>query len=312
MQMRPYGSSGLRVPVLGFGAMQIGDPALDETHAERLLHHVLDAGLTLIDTARGYGLAEVRIGRALARRRDEFVLSTKVGYGIPGVPDWTYDCVIAGVDAARERLRTDVIDIVHLHSCGLETLATGEVTRALTRCRDQGKLKVAAYSGDGEALRYAVTLSSGTSPGPAGAVARSAGDGLTFQGLQASVNLCDQQSLPVIEAARARGVGTLAKRSLAGRPWQGASTGDPVHDEYRRRFETLRWEWSVAAADWDAVALRFAAFAPGVDCVIVGGTDTRHVDRNAAAVTRGPLDPVLLSAISGSFASHGSGWEGLV
>lgn len=320
MQMRPYGSSSLRVPVLGFGAMQVGDPALDETYAERLLHHVLDAGLTLIDTARGYGLAEERIGRALARRRDEFVLSTKVGYGIPGVQDWTYDCVIAGVDAARERLRADVIDIVHLHSCGLGTLATGEVTRALTRCREQGKLKVAAYSGDGEALRYAATPGPATSagaaipdtaPGAAGEVERSAGEG-HFQGLQASVNLCDQQSLPVIEAARVRGVGTLAKRSLAGRPWQGASTGDTVHDEYRRRFETLRREWSVAAGDWDAVALRFAAFAPGVDCVIVGGTDIRHVDRNVAAVASGSLEPALLSAIGGSFASHGSGWEGLV
>jgi aryl-alcohol dehydrogenase-like predicted oxidoreductase len=318
MQMRPYGSSGLRVPALGFGAMQVGDPALDEMQAERLLHHVLDAGLTLIDTARGYGLAEERIGRALARRRDEFVLSTKVGYGIPGVPDWTYDCVIAGVDAARERLRTDVIDIVHLHSCGLETLATGEVTRALTRCREQGKFKVAAYSGDGEALRYAMSLTASaeaipdTSPGSAGEVARSAGEGLTFQGLQASVNLCDQQSLPVIAAARARGVGTLAKRSLAGRPWQGARTGDTVHDEYRRRFETLRREWSVAAGDWDAVALRFAAFARGVDCVIVGGTDIRHVDRNVEAVACGPLDPSLLSAIGGAYASHGYGWEGMV
>jgi len=300
MQMRAFGSSGLRVPVLGFGAMQIGDPTLDEAHAERLLHHVLDVGLTLIDTARGYGLAEERIGRALARRRDEFVLSTKVGYGIPGVPDWTYDCVIAGVDAARERLRTDVIDIVHLHSCGLETLANGEVTRALARCREQGKLKIAAYSGDSEALHYAVTLGE-----------RSPGEG-SFQGLQASVNLCDQQSLPVIEAARARGVGTLAKRSLAGRPWQGARTGDTVHDEYRRRFETLCREWSVAASDWDAVALRFAAFAPGVDCVIVGGTDIRHVDRNVEAVACGSLEPSLLSAIGGAFARHGSRWEGLV
>src|SRR5918994_5785881 len=186
METRPYGDSGLRVPVLGFGAMQVGDPALPEAHVERLLHHVLDAGLTLLDTARSYGRAEERIGRHLARRRDEFVLSTKVGYGVPGIPDWTYECVLAGVDAARDRLRTDVIDIVHLHSCGLSTLEAGDVTRALVRCRELGKIRVAAYSGDGDPLRFC------TSPASTAEVERSSGEGiLPFQGLQASVSLCD-------------------------------------------------------------------------------------------------------------------------
>src|SRR5512137_1693273 len=101
MPMRVYGGGVLRVPVLGFGAMQIGDPAIDEAAASRMLNHVLDAGLTLVDTARSYGVAEERIGRHLAARREEFVLSTKVGYGVPGLADWTYDCVVAGVDAAR-------------------------------------------------------------------------------------------------------------------------------------------------------------------------------------------------------------------
>jgi len=105
MQCRPFGRTGLEVPVLGFGAMQAGDPRLSEEHAARLLNHAVDLGFTLIDTARSYGLSEERIGRHLARRRDEFVLSTKVGYGIAGLPDWTYECVIAGVDAARERLQ---------------------------------------------------------------------------------------------------------------------------------------------------------------------------------------------------------------
>lgn len=292
MEMRPYGESGLHVPVLGFGAMQVGDPSLDEAPAERLLHHVLDAGLTLIDTARSYGLAEARIGRVLARRRDEFVLSTKVGYGIDGIQDWTYDCVRAGVDAARDRLRTDVIEIVHLHSCGLGTLEAGEVVRALAQCRDEGKIKVAAYSGDGDSLRFAAEGG--------------------FQGLQASVNLCDQQALPVLRAARARGIGTIAKRSLAGRPWQGSAGGDPVHDEYRRRFESLRPALPFAVDDWEGFALRFAAYAPGVDCVIVGGTTVANVDRNVDTVGLGPLKLAERSAIADAYATLGQQWEGLV
>jgi aryl-alcohol dehydrogenase-like predicted oxidoreductase len=282
------------VPVLGFGAMQVGDPSLREQDAARVLNAALDAGLTLIDTARSYGLAEERIGRHLAARRDEFLLSTKVGYGVDGIADWTYDCVIAGVDAARERLRTDVIDIVHLHSCGVDTLIEGEVTRALLRAAELGKLRVAAYSGDGEALRCA------------------AADG-SFRGLQVSVNLCDQQGLSVLEDFRSRGIGTIAKRPLAGRPWApGSPPRDPVHREYWRRFAELRAAIATQQADWDALALRFAAYAPGVDCCIVGGTDIRHILRNAQTAAAGPLPAPEYSALRDAFLRVGSQWPGQV
>lgn len=298
MQRRPFGRSGLAVPVLGFGAMQAGDPSLPEDEAARLLNHALDLGLTLVDTARAYGLSEERIGRHLAGRRDEFVLSTKVGYGIAGRDDWTYDCVVAGVDAARDRLRTDVIDLVHLHSCGVELLDAGEVTRALEDCAAAGKLRVVAYSGDGAALRYAI--SSGA-----------------FGAVQASVNLCDQQGLRPLREARACGLGTIAKRPLAGQPWRaGATRPDAVHAEYARRFEALSAEPGFGpgfeAGDWEALALRFVAYAPGVDCVIVGGTDPSHLERNRAAVLAGPLDGGQQEAIRATYARVGADWEGQV
>jgi len=63
----------------------LNDGRVGETEAGRLLNAVLDLGVNLIDTARGYGLSEERIGRHLAHRRQDFVLSTKVGYGLPGV-----------------------------------------------------------------------------------------------------------------------------------------------------------------------------------------------------------------------------------
>jgi aryl-alcohol dehydrogenase-like predicted oxidoreductase len=294
MHRRSFGRTGLEVPVLGFGAMQAGDPALPEPEAGRLLNTALDLGLTLIDTARAYGLSEERIGRHLARRRDEFVLSTKVGYGVAGRADWTYDCVLAGVDAARDRLRCDVIDIVHLHSCGLGLLEDGEVARALEDCAQAGKLRVAAYSGDAEPLRHAVASGG-------------------FGSVQASLNLCDQQALPVLAEARACGIGTIAKRPLAGQPWRASvPPGDPVHGEYWRRFAPLRTEMGLEPGDWEALALRFAAYAPGVDCVIVGGKSPRHLERNAAAVAAGPLEPAQQQAIRAAYARVGTGWQGLV
>ena len=295
METRPFGRTGIRVPVIGFGAMQVGDPRIAEPEAAAMLNGVLDLGLTLIDTARSYGLSEERIGRHLAHRRGEFVLSTKVGYGVEGREDWTYECVMAGVDAARDRLRTDVIDIVHLHSCDPGTLRANEAARALLRCRDLGKIRVAAYSGDDEALRIAI------------------GSGM-FGSVQASVNLCDQQALDVLPGATTRGLGTIAKRSFAGRPWDSiAPPVDAAHREYHRRFAALRAAGlDIAAADLDGMALRFSAYAPGVDCVIVGGVDARHLEQNIAAVSAGPLRPEQLAAIRRAFARAATNWRGLV
>lgn len=294
MQTRPYGRTGIVVPVLGFGAMQVGDPTIAEHDAGRVLNAALDLGLTLVDTARSYGLSEERIGRHLAHRRSEYVISTKVGYGVDGCADWTYDCIIVGVEEACRRLRTDVIDIVHLHSCGIETLRAGAVVEALARCVEQGKVRVAAYSGDDGPLRAATA------------------DG-RFQGVQASVSICDQQAPVTLARARARGAGTIAKRPLAGRPWARPPVStDAVHAEYHRRFEVLRQALRVEPDDWDGLALRFAAHAPGVDCAIVGGTDWRHLERNASAIAAGPPDTALQASLRAAFDDAGPHWRGLV
>ena len=64
--------------------------------------------------------------------------------------------------------------------------------------------------------------------------------------------------------------------------------------------------------DWEALALRFAAYAPAVDCVIVGGTDPGHLERNRDAVLAGPLDAAQVAAIRAAFARIGGGWRGLI
>ena len=128
---RPFGATGLEVSALGLGGGQLGNSGLPEPVAERLLNQALDLGVNLIDTARGYGQSEARIGRYLGQRRAEMVLSTKVGYGVAGVTDWTADAVRLGIDEALRTLHTDWIDIVHLHSCSLEVLQRGDVIMAL-------------------------------------------------------------------------------------------------------------------------------------------------------------------------------------
>ena len=290
---RPFGNTGLTVPILGFGAGGIGEPSLSESDAGALLNSVVDLGVGLIDTARSYGLSEERIGRHLGHRREELVLSTKVGYGVPGYEDWTAECVSAGVDLALSNLRTDVIDVVHLHSCPRGTLERNGVAEALGRAVAAGKVRVAAYSGEGEALDFAVASGS-------------------FGSIQTSVNVVDQRSSDTAVArARELGMGVIGKRALANAVWRIAgASGDEAIATYRRRWETL--DLDLGSLPPDETALRFAAFVPGVSSVLVATRRVEHLVANLAALARGPLSDETQNAIRARFRERGGDWPGVV
>jgi aryl-alcohol dehydrogenase-like predicted oxidoreductase len=292
MPRRAFGNTGLEVSALGLGGGQVGNSNLPEPVAERLLHQVLDLGLNLIDTARGYGLSETRIARYLGQRRPEMVLSTKVGYGVPGVSDWTGDAVRLGIDEALRTLQTDWIDIVHLHSCSLEVLQRGDVITALDNARQAGKVRVAAYSGENEALDFAVASG-------------------RFQAVQTSISLADQRNLATaLPQMQARGLGVIAKRPVANAPWRFETRPYGQYaEEYWYRWQTMRL--NARGLDWQELALRFVAFLPGVHTCIVGTANSEHLAHNAKLLARGPLPADQVDEIRRAFQAHDEDWIGL-
>lgn len=289
MLQRDFGSTDCRVSVLGLGAGQIGAAEWPESKAGRFLNEALDAGITLIDTARGYGLSEERIGRHLAHRRAEFVLSTKVGYGVPGHQDWTYDGILAGIDYALRLLRTDFLDIVHLHSCPVDVLERGDVIAGLEKARQDGKARVIAYSGDNEPLAWAV-------------------DGGKFGSVETSVNLCDQRALAeVLPRACERGLGVIAKRPVANAPWRFEQCPSGHYaEEYWRRWTAMQLD--PRGLSWQELAVRFSAYTPGVSSIIIGTTNIRHLLQNVAFVDKGPLPGDHYQAVRDAFLTHDPGW----
>jgi aryl-alcohol dehydrogenase-like predicted oxidoreductase len=289
MEQRAFGSTGLSVPVLGFGAGHVGAPDAREVDAERVLNAALDAGMNLIDTARGYELSEARVGRLISHRRHEFVLSTKVGYGVPGVSDWTAAAVTGGVDLALVQLAAEVIDVGFLHSCTLEVLQEGDVVDALHRAQQAGKVRVCGYSGEGPALEWAI-------------------DSGAFGAIQTSVNLADQwTATELLPRAAALGLGVIAKRPLANAAWR-------FRDRPVGRYEEPYWERLRAMGlepgdgDWVGTAIRFSAFAPGVSTAIVGTSSADHLRDTVEAVALGPLPPAEIQRWRVAFAPHAGRW----
>ncbi len=289
MLSRPLGQTGLTVPIIGLGAGHIGSPHLSDSHVDALLNTALDNGLTLIDTARSYDLSERRIGHFAKRHRDKLVLSTKVGYGVDGVEDWSYQAVEKGIDEALTALQTDHIDIVLLHSCSLGTLQVGEATRALLDAKSAGKIRLAGYSGENEALGWAVESGQ-------------------FDVIECSVNICDQRSIAwQVESASKRGMGVIAKRPIANAPWRFAEV--PLGDY----AEEYWWRWKTMNINRQGLekletAIRFAAFTKGVSSCIVGTSREDHLLQTLNAVKKGALPDDLYRHIRAAFHSNDPGW----
>jgi len=286
---RDFGKTGLQVSVLGYGAGMLAASHLTDKESGNLLNRIVDKGITLIDTARGYGLSEERIGRHLKHRRREIVISTKVGYDIPGYSDWTYGCVLAGIDEALRRLQTDVLDIVHLHSCPRVSLEEGNSVRALEEAVQAGKVRVAAYSGENEALEWAV-------------------DSGRFGSVEHSLNICDQRVIDgALVRSTTRGLGVIAKRPIANTPWRYAECPTGTYaEEYWWRWNTMKLDRRDLS--WQELALRFTAFAPGVSSCIVGTTQLDHLLENVALLDAGPLAEAHVNAIRQAFRTNDPGW----
>ena len=156
MEYRSLGHTGMQVSPLCLGAMMFGawgEP--DHDKSTKIIHRALDAGVNFIDTADVYsqGESETIVGKALAGRRDDVILATKV-HGQMGVPvdapmgtkgdpnqqgnsrRW----IIREVENSLRRLGTDWIDLYQIHRPD-PAVDHEETLGALTDLQRQGKIR---------------------------------------------------------------------------------------------------------------------------------------------------------------------------
>ena len=127
--------NGVVVPALGLGTWHMGEDPRQAGQEVEALRHGLDEGLTLIDTAEMYaeGGAEEIVGEAIAGRRDEVFLVSKV-YPWNASREGT----IAACERSLARMRTDRLDLYLLHWRGEHPLA--ETVEAFETLREAGKI----------------------------------------------------------------------------------------------------------------------------------------------------------------------------
>lgn len=293
-----FGKTGLEVSVLGFGGAELGfDDGVTDQKVAALLHPAIEAGLNVIDTASAYLASEQLLGRALVGRRDAVHLFTKCG-ATDGFShsDWSARGIRSQLEQSLRALKTDRVELLQLHSCGIDTLERGEAIDTLEALKREGKTRFIGYSGDGDAAVWAVKCG-------------------RFDALQTSINVADQlvleQALPL--AAKAS-MGVIAKRPIANVVWRFGDEGpdDGYHSSYWRRMRALDFEFTkLPLKQAVSIALRFTAFQPGLSTAIVGSSSPGRWAENAASLALGALSSEELSAIRSRWKERAkSDWVG--
>ena len=158
MEYRQLGGSGFKVPVLSLGTATFGGGgdffkawgSTDAEGARRLLDICIDAGVTMFDSADVYsaGLAEEVLGKAMAGRRDQVIVSTKATFRTGEGPNDVGSSrhhLIRSVEGSLKRLGTDYIDLFQLHAFDAVT-PVEEVLGTLDDLIKAGKIRYVGVS----------------------------------------------------------------------------------------------------------------------------------------------------------------------
>ena len=151
---RRLGREGPSVSALGLGCMGMSEfygPG-DEAESIATIHHAIERGIDLLDTADVYGVGrnEELVGRAIADRRDRVVIATKFGIvrgedgslrGVCGRPDY----VRASCEASLKRLGVETIDLYYQHRVDPE-VAIEETVGAMAELVAEGKVRLLGLS----------------------------------------------------------------------------------------------------------------------------------------------------------------------
>jgi aryl-alcohol dehydrogenase-like predicted oxidoreductase len=158
MQYNRLGNTGLMVSRLAFGAMTFGHEEgrmgavwkTGQSEADALVGRSLEAGINFFDTADGYagGQSEVMLGKALGPRRNDVVLSTKIGFrtGAPLTQSGSsMRHIVNSAEQCLKRLNTDYIDLLSIHRFDAYT-PFEESARALDNLVSRGLVRYVGFS----------------------------------------------------------------------------------------------------------------------------------------------------------------------
>lgn len=322
MERRRLGRTSLDLSILGFGCGFVGGLMVRgaATERERAVARAVDLGVNYFDTAPLYGAgqSEINLGAALATLESEVVVGTKVMIGREERGRLA-EAVSNSVHTSLRRLRLDRLDLLQLHNTVSSVdadysltadVVINQIAPVFAQLREQGKIRYVGFSGHGETSELRKVVESNA-----------------FDTLQVVYNLLNPSALvalptgfpgqdyaQLLRELRARDMGAICIRALAGGALSGAEARHPIAIE-KEKVDPLgsgsSYSADVARARQLApllnqdsadslieAALRYAVGNGDLATTVVGFSSLDQLEEAAGCVLKGPLSPMAMKRIA--------------
>lgn len=268
MELRNFGGRcGLQVNPVSIGAMRLPEK-LDDAVA--LLRRAIDGGMCYIDTSRGYGDSEIKVGEALKDGyRSKVFLSTKWSPWIMKVDpsdDNSAGCIRRRIEECMRRLQVDYLDFFQVWNITEEehyqqAIAKGGMVDGIHKAMDEGLVRHTGFTAHAQPellLRILPEMD-------------------WAEIMLVSYNILGAKYAPVLTKARQLGIGTVVMNPMGG----GRLS------EHSEVFRPL-WEAS-GCHTMPEVSIRYILANMNIDTLVSGISKTADVDSTLAAAKKGPL-----------------------
>lgn len=302
MKMNQIPKTDLQVSPICLGTMTFGTP-VGEADAIKLVNHVFEKGGNFIDTANMYegyartigsagGVAEEFVGKAIAGRRDDFIVATKVGMNVGTEPEdegTSGAAIQKHLDRSLQRLRMDCVDIYYLHKPDPDSPLT-ETLSALDGAMREGKIRhygISNYSAE-QLSELLATADANGLPRP---VISQPGMSLLKQDVCSDLlPLCAKEAIGVAPYQVLQ-TGLLTGKYKRGEPIPADSRKAekdgwvlPLDDELFDELEEIERQADGAGQSMTQYAIRWVLNQPAVVSAIIGVKTSAQIDAAVAVV----------------------------
>lgn len=300
MQYTTLPGTALSVSRLCLGTMTFGSPVA-EPEAIRLVHHAAGLGVNFIDTANMYegynryagsagGVAEEIVGKAVAGRRDQFVIATKLGMKVGDSPvdeNTSPEAIRVQLQRSLRRLNTDYVDLYYLHRYDPNT-APGDIVRAMGEALKAGDIRAWGVSNyTAEQLAGLLTAAREENI-PQPSMCQPPLSLINTGALETLLPLCAQAGIGAIPYQVLQGGILTGKYRRGQQPPEGSRAAEkpdwmkPMTEEVYAVLDQAEAAARAAGQTMTQYALSWALRQPAVQCILLGVKREAQLDEAAA------------------------------
>ncbi len=289
MEYRVLGRTGLKVPVISFGASPLGGvfrPVL-EADGIKTVRAALELGMNFFDVSPYYGktLAETVLGNGLKGvPRQSYIVATKLGRYDENLFDFSAARVARSIDESLQRLGVDHVDIIQAHDIEFGDLnqVVTETIPAMRELVRKGKARFVGITGlPLKVFEYVISRV------PIDTILSYCHYSLNDRGLETLLGLCEQKGIGVINASPLS-MGLLSQK--------GPPSWHPATEEIKAACRRAAEVAGTAGVDIAEIAVKWSIREKRIATTLIGMADVEHLRRNMQWCTE-PLDEVILKKI---------------